>query len=110
MLLLTATPIIKSGFSAMCTPGPGKRRFPPPERYCEPVSYALLSVQTDSEEASTVVCVCNAIREKDVRAAVRTGARSEERREGMGCSGTCSARRVRYTEQRKNRQQMLQQC
>src|SRR3546814_2013784 len=74
MLLLTATPIIKSGFSAMCPPGPGKRRFPPTERYCEPVSYALLSVQTDSEEESMVVCVCNAIREKDVRAAVRSGA------------------------------------
>src|SRR3546814_11975773 len=74
MLLLTATPIIKSGFSAMCPPGPGKRRFPPTERYCEPVSYALLSVQTDSEEESMVVCVCNAIREKYVRAAVRSGA------------------------------------
>src|SRR3546814_19204688 len=58
----------------MCPPGPGKRRFPPTERYCEPVSYALLSVQTDSEEESMVVCVCNAIREKDVRAAVRSGA------------------------------------
>src|SRR3546814_13305555 len=87
----------------MCPPGPGKRRFPPTERYCEPVSYALLSVQTDSEEESMDVCVCNAIREKDVRAAVSSGdscpssayaraghrpkvgqCRSEERRVGKG--------------------------
>src|SRR3546814_13490288 len=105
MLLLTATPIIKSGFSAMCPPGPGKRRFPPTERYCEPVSYALLSVQTDSEEESMVVCVCNAIREKDVRAAVRSGAscpsRSEERRVGKECVSTCRSRWSPYHSKKK---------
>ena len=39
-----------------------------------------------------VVCVCNALREKDVREAVRTGARSPARAyKSLGCQVKCGA-------------------
>jgi bacterioferritin-associated ferredoxin len=41
------------------------------EYYCDPLS---LTLSLDSRESAMVVCVCNAIREKDLKEAVRGGA------------------------------------